>query len=138
MEPSAKIAANPEKCRIENGGSPKREVDIERIRDFLDRRARKLRNKREEPRFLILERAKLAIAEVFPGSGEEVYLIGSVARPFHFYSFSDVDIAVKKFPGDILEIQARLEILLDRDVDMIVYEKSRFKEHIDRYGVRVI
>ncbi len=85
MEPSAKISAKLEKCRIENGDSPNSAINIERIRDFLDRRARKIRNEREELRLLTLERAKRAIAEVFPGSGEEVYLIGSVARPFHFF-----------------------------------------------------
>ena len=112
--------------------------EIERIRKFLHDKALSRRNAREELRLEVLDRVKGKIRDTFFDPDVEVYLIGSLIRPFHFSEYSDIDIVVKNFKGEIDEIQKEIEYALDKDVDIIVYEKSPFKELIDKFGEKVL
>ena len=112
--------------------------ETERIREFLHNKALTRRNARERLRLQVLDRVKDKICEIFSDPDAEVYLIGSLVRPYHFSEYSDIDIVVKNFKGEIDEIQKEIEYALDKDVDIIVYEKSPFKELIDKFGERVL
>ena len=112
--------------------------ETERIREFLHNKVCKRRNAREELRLEVLAQVKEKIRDTFFDSGMEVFLIGSLLRSYHFSEYSDIDIVIKNYKGEIYEIQKELENALNKDVDIIIYEKSPFKELIDRFGEKVL
>jgi predicted nucleotidyltransferase len=95
--------------------------------------------RRENLRKETLKGTIAALKRYFRGGDvEAVYLIGSLLHEGKFYEFSDVDVAVKGFKGDVWELGCELERVLNRDVDVIVLEKSSLKDFVERYGLRVI
>jgi len=112
--------------------------EIKRIREFLHNKAQARRMDRERLRLKVLSSVKEKFRDILPDSGIEVYLIGSIIRPYHFSEYSDIDIVLKNFKGDIYEIQKEIESQTDRDVDLIIYERSTFKELIDQYGEKIL
>ena len=67
----------------------------------------------------------------------EAYIFGSLSRPYAFYESSDIDIAFCGLPEEkFLFAMAFLSDLLERDVDVVMLEKSKFKEKILREGIR--
>ncbi|MCD6506493.1 hypothetical protein J7M22_07675 [Candidatus Poribacteria bacterium] len=108
---------------------------------------RQLIRHRKEKDFLLRENLRketlrgtiAALKGYFQGVDvEAVYLIGSLLREGKFYEFSDIDVAVKGFKGDVWELGCELERVLNRDVDVIALEKSDFKDFVERHGLRVI
>ncbi|MDI6889831.1 MAG: nucleotidyltransferase domain-containing protein [Thermodesulfovibrionales bacterium] len=67
-----------------------------------------------------------------------VYIIGSVLKEGAFYDFSDIDIAVDGFSDDYFRVSAELEDLVSREIELIELEKCKFKESIEKYGLRVL
>ena len=96
------------------------------------------RQEREQERQRWLSRAKQELAGFFRGKQvEKVYLTGSLLQEDYFYSFSDIDLAVAGLREDYFTLLVELEELLDRRVDVIELEKCRFRDQIERQGVRI-
>ncbi len=68
---------------------------------------------------------------------EKVYLTGSLLREDGFYPFSDIDLAVEGLQEDYFKLVVALEDLMGRWVDVIELEKCRFRDRIERQGVRI-
>lgn len=92
----------------------------------------------EKMRLNILKKLLIELKDDFSGQELEIYLVGSIIQPYKFHKNSDVDIVVKNFKGDRFEIWNRLEDLLQRNVEIIFYEKCSFQEHVQKEGLRVI
>lgn len=96
------------------------------------------RQGREQERQRLLSRAKQEMARFFRDKQvEKVYLTGSLLREDGFYSFSDIDLAVEGLREDYFRLLVALEDLMGRWVDVIELEKCRFRDHIERQGVRI-
>jgi len=68
---------------------------------------------------------------------QEAYLFGSVARPYRFHPYSDVDIAFVGLPDEhFFRAMAFLSRKLGRAVDVVQLESVRWKDAIMRGGIR--
>ena len=86
----------------------------------------------------MLSRATKDLANFFKDKQvEKVYLTGSLLREDGFYAFSDIDLAVEGLQEDYFKLLVALEDLMGRWVDVIELEKCRFREQIERQGVRI-
>jgi predicted nucleotidyltransferase len=92
----------------------------------------------EEERKKVLERTVRVLEGKFEGSGVEVYLVGSLIRPHKFNSESDIDIVLKNFKGDPLDIWTELDHQFEHPIEIILFEKCRFQEFITSQGLKVI
>jgi predicted nucleotidyltransferase len=96
------------------------------------------RQEREQDRQRWLSRAKEELINFFRGKQvDKVYLCGSVLREDCFYPFSDIDLAVEGLREDYFTLLVDLEECMGRWVDVIELEKCRFREQIERQGVRI-
>ncbi len=93
---------------------------------------------REEERLRVLSRAKQELAGFFQYKRvAKVYLTGSLLRESDFYPFSDIDLAVEGLQEDYFKLLVDLEELMGRWVDVIELEKCRFRDRIEKQGVRI-
>lgn len=115
-----------------------KEFDIDRAKHFLSERERKENEQREQERQQLLEKVISTLKSEFSGQSVEVFLVGSIIHPYKFTHRSDVDIVLKNFTGDRFAIWTRLENLIKRDVEVILYEKCHFKEYLDKEGLKVL
>ncbi len=67
----------------------------------------------------------------------KAYVTGSILCEGRFAPWSDIDVAVAGFRGDYFRTLVDLEELLDRNVDLIELENCRFRESIEKQGLRV-
>ena len=94
---------------------------------------------REEKRRLILSQVREKLPRFFQGKRvQSVFVTGSILREGDFYPFSDVDIAVEGLKEDYFMMLAQLEDLLERQVDLIELETSRFGDSIRESGIRIL
>lgn len=68
----------------------------------------------------------------------EIYIFGSILRPYHFFSLSDLDVAVRGLSNALYfqfaaEISDRMEI----DTDVVELETSRLVNKITEEGLKV-
>jgi predicted nucleotidyltransferase len=112
--------------------------DQQEAKKFLLERAQREKQEREDVRQKTLQRAITVLRERFQGSGIDVYLVGSILRPYHFTPSSDIDIVVKNFTGDRFQLWTELEDLLQRDVEVILFESCHFKEFVTKEGLKVV
>jgi hypothetical protein len=112
--------------------------DIEAAKKNLLAKEEKERNHREEERKSLLQKTISVLEKEFKRSSVEVYLIGSILQPFQFTARSDIDVVLKNFQGDRFELWPRLEIELDRTVDIISFERSHLQELILQHGFKVM
>lgn len=110
----------------------------EDAKKFLASREEKWKTEREIERKLILEKTLAILKKEFAGSAVEVYLVGSVLRPYEFSSRSDVDIVLKNYHGDRFDLWTKLETEIGRKVEIIPFETCNFKEFVSKEGLRVI
>jgi predicted nucleotidyltransferase len=95
--------------------------------------------RREEQRRFILCQIREKLPQFFQGKRVgAVYVTGSVLRPGDFYPFSDVDIAVEGLQENYFRLLVQLEDLLERQVDLIELETSRFADSIRESGIRIL
>ena len=95
--------------------------------------------KREEERLRALKKSKKVLKDYFKGKRvRKVYLVGSILEEGRFYPFSDIDVAVEGLIERYFKTLSEIEGLLERGVDLIELEKCRFKETIERNGIRII
>jgi hypothetical protein len=107
-------------------------------KENLMKRDHKEKENKEKMRKEVLAHVKSVLNSEFSNSGVEVYLVGSVIRPYAFNSNSNVDIVLKNFSGDRLDIWTNLEKKIDRDVEIILFEKCEFQEHVLEIGMKII
>ena len=70
-------------------------------------------------------------------SFQDVYLFGSLSKPYRFWESSDVDIAFKALDKDRLCFTISfLSRQLGRDVNVLPIEEIHFREKILREGIR--
>lgn len=96
-----------------------------------DRQKRRLRL-RDETR----KRLREALHALLPG--QEVVLFGSVVQPGRFNDRPDIDIALDREPDgcSIFGLISELEERMERPVDIVLLEQSRFRDKILREGER--
>lgn len=111
--------------------------DEEEARKFLAAREEKEKAEREIDRKHVLEKAFTVLKKEFAGSSVEVYLVGSVIRPYAFSSRSDVDIVLKNYSGDRFDLWTKLEKEIGRKVEIIPFETCNFKEFVSKEGLKV-
>lgn len=112
--------------------------DIKKIKINLEKKELVQREANEQSRQILLKKAIDSIKELFEGTAIEVFLVGSIVQPNKFTSTSDVDIVLKNFKGDRLDIWTKLEGMIERDVEIILFETCHFQDHILKDGKRII
>lgn len=96
------------------------------------------RESREQMRLDMLKKCDEYLKQRFSSEKTEVYLIGSITRPYSFHENSDIDIVLKNYSGDRFEIWTELEASLHRRVEVIIFESCHFQEHIIQQGMKVV
>lgn len=98
----------------------------------------KVKHQREEERKTLLQKVTSTLEKEFKGSSVEVYLIGSIIQPYRFTSRSDVDIVLKNYKEDRFDLWAKLERMIDRKIEVILFEKCQFQEFVLKEGFKVV
>jgi predicted nucleotidyltransferase len=90
--------------------------------------------RREELRLKTRVCLARALRELLPG--QRVLVFGSVTVPHQFREDSDVDIALETELGEmsLFALAGELEERLGRPVDVVLLERCRFREKIQREG----
>jgi len=113
--------------------------DIEFIRGNLSRKEAERKTFLEKMRLQTKAAVILKLQAYFRKlSGCNVWLFGSIMHPYAFTSQSDIDIAVSGFPGSRLDLFPELEQLLQRQIDLVMMEKSQIREIIEEFGEKIV
>ncbi len=112
--------------------------DADKAKKFLEIREGEEKENKEIERKSILMLAIDSLKRLFSHTSVEVYLIGSVTQPYKFHSRSDVDIVLKNFHGDRFEVWTQLELLIKKNVEVIIFENCQFQEHVLKNGYKVL
>lgn len=112
--------------------------DSEEAKNFLLAKEEREKQQREEERNSLLQKVISILEKEFKGSSVEVYLIGSILKPFGFSSRSDVDIVLKNYKEDRFDFWAKLERNLSRKVEIILFETCPFQEFVLKEGFKII
>lgn len=110
--------------------------DSEEAKNFLIAKEEREKQQKEEERNSLLQKVILILEKEFKGSSVEVYLIGSILKPFGFSSHSDVDIVLKNYKEDRFDFWAKLERKLSRKVQIILFEACSFQEFVLKEGFK--
>lgn len=95
--------------------------------------------KREKERRNILKRSVKTLKAYFKGKGvKRVFLVGSILEEGRFYPFSDIDVVLDGLEEEYFKTLSELEDILERSVDLIEIEKCRFKNSLERKGLKII
>jgi len=116
----------------------KENFDNEEAKKFLLAREEKEKKQAEEERKAVLQKVVSILKKEFQGSTVEVYLVGSIVRPFSFSSRSDIDVVLKNYQGDRFDFWTKLEGKIGRKVEIILFETCRFQEFVLKEGLKVI
>ena len=96
-------------------------------------------NDREKERLAILKASVKALKVYFKGKDvKRVFLVGSILKKGGFYPFSDIDVAVGGLNEEYFKTLLGLEDVLGRNVDLIEIEKCRFKDSLEREGLKIV
>lgn len=96
-------------------------------------------NEREIERLAILKASVKALKGYFKDKDvKRVFLVGSILKKDAFYPFSDIDVAVGGLKEEYFKTLLGLEDVLGRNVDLIEIEKCRFKESLERKGLKIL
>lgn len=114
------------------------DFDRKRAKKSLQIREENEREQREQKRLECLEKVIKLLRNEFAENEVQIFLVGSITRPYQFYDNSDIDIVVKGFTGDRFELWSKLERILDRNIEIIKYENCGFQDHIDTQGLKVV
>ena len=112
--------------------------DPNEAKQFLRAREARERNQREEVRKTVLTRVVACLQKRFQNTTVEVYLVGSVIRPFAFTAHSDIDIVLKNYQGDRFALWAELEKEIEQVVEVILFEGCHFQEFVVKEGLKVV
>jgi predicted nucleotidyltransferase len=92
----------------------------------------------EASRKEVLKKTISILEKEFKGTSVEVYLVGSVLRPYEFSSRSDVDVVIKQFHGDRFALWTKLEKQIGRSVEIIPFETCTFQEFVAKEGLKIL
>lgn len=106
---------------------------IENLKKIAEERV----DEQEKNRLFVLNKVIETVKNYFDGTPVEVFVIGSLIQPGKFRSDSDVDLVLKNFSGDRFDVWTFLEKQIPRKVEVILYENCSFKDHIDKFGLRI-
>ena len=112
--------------------------DREKAKKHLSEQVELEKESNEKERQALLEKTIFVLNEKLSGKGLEIYLVGSITKPYAFTQLSDIDIVLKGFRGDRFELWTQLEELIGRNIELILYESCSFKEDLDSLGLKVI
>jgi predicted nucleotidyltransferase len=112
--------------------------DREKAKRFLADKEQKERDVLEEERKKVLQKTVIALKEEFQNTSVEIYLVGSILRPYNFSPRSDIDIVVKGFQGDRFDLWTKLENKLARKIEIIPFETCLFQEFVLKEGLKVV
>ena len=112
--------------------------DSEEAKKFLLKREQTEKEEREKERIDLLAKVISVLKNEFTDSSVEVYLVGSILRPYSFTSRSDVDIVLKNYKGDRFDFWTKLEDKIGRNVEIIPFETCPFQEFVLKDGLKVI
>ena len=113
------------------------DFDQEEAKRYLLAREEKEKQRLEMIRKETLDAATSLLKEEFKGTPIEVYLVGSILQPFKFKDYSDIDIVLKNFQGDLFEIWSKLSMKFDRTIEVILFETCPFQEFVIKDGFKV-
>lgn len=114
------------------------EFDPEEAKSYLKQKEQQKKAALEKDRQETLQKVIDILKRELQNKNIEVFLVGSITQPLHFSKNSDVDIVLKNFKGDRFEIWSHLESLIDRKVEIILFENCSFQDHIQTNGLKVI
>ena len=112
--------------------------DVNEAKRFLENREALVKDEREKERKAVLAAVLASLKQLFSDTAVEVYLVGSIIRPNMFHPGSDVDIVLKNFQGDRFDLWAKLERMINRNVEIILFEHCHFQDHILKSGYKVL
>lgn len=115
----------------------KDKFDAQAARKHLLAKEEKEKSRLEDERKTLLEKVIFILKSEFKGSSVEVYLIGSILKPFRFTARSDVDIVLKNYKQDRFEFWAKIEREIGRKVEIISFETCPFQEFVLKEGLKV-
>jgi uncharacterized protein len=110
----------------------------EEAKQYLHKKDQQDKAIREKNRKLILNKTILTLRQLFQDTPVEVYLVGSIIRPFQFSAHSDIDIVVKNFHGDRFDLWTKIEDLVGRNVEIILFETCHFQEFVLKEGMKIV
>ena len=114
------------------------EFDPEKARHTLEQKEKARKEAGEALRLSTLQKAKTAVTTLFRASGVEIYFVGSVIQPYQFRADSDIDVVLRGFKGDRFEVWTQLEEAIGRPVEVMLFEKIEFQEHVLQHGLKVV
>jgi len=105
---------------------------------FLDEVIEKQKREREKQRLLTIEKVFSVIDHL---SGEmaldEIYLFGSVTKPFRFSEESDIDLACTGLKDrHFFKLMSAISRATGHDVDIVQLENHRLADKIKREGIK--
>ena len=112
--------------------------DTQQAKEFLASRELQEREQREHERIAVLTLVTDSLKKLFSHSNVEVYLVGSITKPYAFYPHSDVDVVLRNFQGDRFDIWTKLETMITRNVEIIIFKDCHFQEHVISAGYKVV
>lgn len=115
-----------------------RDFDEKEAKKFLANYESQEKNARELERQKILKLTIEVLKKELTGHSVEVYLVGSLLRPFDFSRVSDIDIVVKNYVGDRFSLWANLEKKLGRNVEIIPFETCSFQDLVMTQGLKIL
>jgi len=113
------------------------EFNQEEAKKFLLNREQREKEEQEKERQEILKKAVAIIQRELQNAHLEVYLVGSILRPYSFSANSDIDIVIKNFKGDRFDLWTKLEKEIGRKVEIILFETCSFQEFVLKEGLKV-
>lgn len=114
------------------------EFDVEEAKKYLASKEKKEKEEREEERKKCLEKTLAVLKNEFENSETEVYLVGSITRPFAFTRQSDIDIVIKNYHGFLFDLWPKLENAIGRTVEVILFEQCHFADFVLKEGLKVV
>lgn len=114
------------------------DFDSEGAQKFLAEREKREKEERETVRKKLLQEVISVLKEEFKHTSVEVYLVGSILRPYSFSTHSDVDVVLKNYKGDRFDFWTKLEKKLGRNVEIIPFETCPFQEFVLKEGLKVL
>lgn len=113
------------------------EFDQEEAKKYLTKQDCQQREQREQERSLLFQKVVAILKQKFGKTFVDVYLVGSIIRPYQFSASSDVDIVLKNFTGDRFELWTQLEKEIGRSVEIILFESCSFQEFVSSEGYKI-
>lgn len=112
--------------------------DEEQAFSYLKKRELEKKEQNEKLRLNCLEKCKTYLKDKFDHTDIEIYLVGSIIKPYLFTSKSDIDIVIFNFQGERFGLWAEFEAALKWPVELILFETCPFQEEVKKNGLKIV